>query len=77
MLRSELLELLDERGIPRNPEVPNIGEVDEELQKKKLEELGTKPGEANTGEVDEELKKKVLDALKEHELKEAQKEKEL
>ena len=61
MLRSELIELLDEKGIERNEFHPKEPQ----------------PPQPNSDEVDEELKKKVLDALREHEAKEAKKEKEL
>ena len=61
MLRSELVALLDEKGIERNEFHPKESQAQE----------------SNSEEVDEELKKKVLDALREHEAKEAQKEKEL
>ena len=39
MLRSELVELLDKRGIPRKPLEIKTGEVDEELKRKVLEAL--------------------------------------
>ena len=47
MLRSELVELLDEKGIERQPfhSKPNPGEVDEELKEKVVEAL--KEHEAN------------------------------
>ena len=58
MLRSELLDLLDENGIERNEFHPKESQ----------------PLEPNSEEVDEELKQKVLDALREHEAKEVKKE---
>ena len=39
MLRTELVELLDEKGIPRKPVEANPSEVDEELKEKVLDAL--------------------------------------